>query len=75
MMQEMQEKNLIVLKIIKGLQKTIFTRQRNKSSQFLKNEVMAELEVFDAANLVNLYCGSFVVEKITFFLKTNCQKF
>ena len=38
----------MVLKIIKGLQKTIFTHQRNKSSQFLKNEVMAELEVFDA---------------------------
>ena len=33
----------------------------------LQDEVMAELEVFDAANLVNLHCGTSVGEKITFF--------
>ena len=40
---------------------------KKRIQSVLENEAVAELEVFDAANLVNLNCGALIDQKIAFF--------
>ena len=51
----------------KRFAKDLVCSLQKRIQSVLENEVLADLEVFDAANLVYLYCGTLVDGKITFF--------
>ena len=51
----------------KRFAKNLVCSLKKRIQSVLENEAVAELEVFDAANLVNLNCGALIDEKIAFF--------